>query len=81
MEHHDQAVVSGRLAGENMSSTKKSPYKHQSMLWSDLGPDIGYEAIGLISSEFPTVGVYAKVVKDEIEEQKAAAEEVCFTLI
>lgn len=74
VEHHDQAVVSGRLAGENMSSTKKSPYKHQSMLWSDLGPDIGYEAIGRISSEYPTVGVYARTVKDEIEEQKAAEE-------
>lgn len=75
VEHHDQAVVSGRLAGENMSTDKKSPYKHQSMLWSDLGPDIGYEAIGRISSDYPTVGVYAKVVKDEVEEQKAADEQ------
>lgn len=46
------------------------------MLWSDLGPDIGYEAIGRVSSDYPTVGVYAKTVKDEIEEQRAA-DEVC----
>ena len=32
VEHHDHAVVSGRLAGENMTGAKKS-YKHQSMFW------------------------------------------------
>lgn len=25
------------------------PYKHQSMFWSDLGPNIGYEALGNIN--------------------------------
>ena len=45
MEHHDHAAVSGRLAGENMTGAGK-PYSHQSMFWSDLGPDVGYEAIG-----------------------------------
>ena len=39
-------------------STK--PYSHQSMFWSDLGPDVGYEAIGLVDSKLPTVGVFAK---------------------
>lgn len=33
---------------------------HQSMFWSDLGPDVGYEAIGIIDSSLPTVGVFAK---------------------
>lgn len=60
VEHHDHSVVSGRLAGENMSGQKK-PYKHQSMFWSDLGPEVGYEGIGLIDSSLPTVGVFAKV--------------------
>ena len=33
VEHHDHAVVSGRLAGENMTGAQKS-YVHQSMFWS-----------------------------------------------
>lgn len=59
VEHHDHAVVSGRLAGENMTGAAK-PYLHQSMFWSDLGPDVGYEAIGRVDSSLPTVGVFAK---------------------
>jgi programmed cell death 8 (apoptosis-inducing factor) len=59
VEHHDHAVVSGRLAGENMTGAGK-PYWHQSMFWSDLGPDVGYEAIGIVDSRLPTVGVFAK---------------------
>ncbi|XP_058814912.1 apoptosis-inducing factor 1, mitochondrial isoform X2 [Topomyia yanbarensis] len=64
VEHHDHAVVSGRLAGENMAG-KNKPYNHQSMFWSDLGPRIGYEAIGLVDSALPTVAVFAKT-KTEI---------------
>ncbi|XP_038057403.1 apoptosis-inducing factor 1, mitochondrial-like [Patiria miniata] len=59
VEHHDHAVVSGRLAGENMTGAKK-PYWHQSMFWSDLGPEVGYEAIGIVDASLPTVGVFAK---------------------
>ncbi|EDV19339.1 uncharacterized protein TRIADDRAFT_33763, partial [Trichoplax adhaerens] len=62
VEHHDHAVVSGRLAGENMTGAGK-PYWHQSMFWSDLGPHIGYEAIGVIDSSLPTVGIWAKATK------------------
>jgi len=36
------------------------PYWHQSMFWSDLGPEVGYEAIGLVDSSLPTVGVFAR---------------------
>ena len=32
----------------------------QSMFWSDLGPDVGYEAIGVVDASLPTVGVFAK---------------------
>ncbi|KAM6427396.1 apoptosis-inducing factor 1, mitochondrial isoform 2-T2 [Liasis olivaceus] len=72
VEHHDHAVVSGRLAGENMTGAAK-PYWHQSMFWSDLGPDVGYEAIGLVDSSLPTVGVFAKgTAKDT---PKSATEE------
>jgi len=59
IEHHDHAVVSGRLAGENMVGLHK-PYTHQSMFWSDLGPKVGYEAIGLVDASLPTTGVFAK---------------------
>ncbi|XP_078481525.1 apoptosis-inducing factor 1, mitochondrial [Ciona intestinalis] len=64
VEHHDHAVVSGRLAGENMAGGQKS-YHHQSMFWSDLGPDVGYEAIGIIDSTLPTVGVFAKATEKD----------------
>ncbi|VEN54078.1 unnamed protein product [Callosobruchus maculatus] len=59
VEHHDHAVVTGRLAGENMTGGRK-PYLHQSMFWSDLGPDVGFEAIGVVDSSLPTVAVFAK---------------------
>lgn len=72
VEHHDHAVVTGRLAGENMTGARK-PYRHQSMFWSDIGPDVGYEAIGIVDSSFPTVGVFAKVALQELS-SKAVAE-------
>ena len=62
VEHHDHAVVSGRLAGENMTGAGQA-YWHQSMFWSDLGPDVGYEAIGLVDSSLPTVGIFAAAGK------------------
>lgn len=76
VEHHDHAVVSGRLAGENMAGLNK-PYTHQSMFWSDLGPKIGYEAIGIIDSALPTVAVFAKsnppqTIPDTSEKLQAA---------
>merc|ERR1712080_384011 len=72
VEHHDHAVVSGRLAGENMTGAGK-PYWHQSMFWSDLGPEIGYEAIGIVDSSLETVGVFAKAT--EKDTPKAVVEE------
>jgi len=64
VEHHDHAVVSGRLAGENMTGANKA-YTHQSMFWSDLGPEVGYEAIGIVDSKLPTVGVFAKATETD----------------
>lgn len=34
------------------------------MFWSDLGPDVGYEAIGIVDSSLPTVAVFAKVTEE-----------------
>ncbi|XP_012148035.1 apoptosis inducing factor [Megachile rotundata] len=64
VEHHDHAVISGRLAGENMTGARK-PYLHQSMFWSDLGPEVGFEAIGIVDSALPTVGVFVKTEKTD----------------
>ena len=58
MQQHDQAVISGRLAGENMTGARK-PLKQQAMFWSDLTPTLGFEAAGLIDSSLETVGVFA----------------------
>ncbi|KAK6626166.1 hypothetical protein RUM43_006472 [Polyplax serrata] len=72
IEHHDHAVVSGRLAGENMVGAAK-PYWHQSMFWSDLGPEVGYEAIGIVDASLPTVGVFAKKTDKDTPEAVVAA--------
>ena len=72
VEHHDHAVVSGRLAGQNMTGAGKA-YWHQSMFWSDLGPSVGYEAIGIVDSKLPTVGVFAKATAKDTP--KAVVEE------
>lgn len=59
VEHYDHAVESGRLAGLNMTGAKK-PYMHQSMFWSNLGPSVSYEAVGIVGSSLPTVSIWAK---------------------
>lgn len=74
VEHHDHAVVSGRLAGENMVGGR-SPYTHQSMFWSDLGPEVGYEAIGKVESKLPTVGVFAKATPTDTPRAAAKSDQ------
>lgn len=59
VEHHDHANVSGRLAGENMTGAHKR-FSHQSMFWSDIGQEVGFEAVGIIDSKLPTTGVWAR---------------------
>ncbi|KAI8440764.1 hypothetical protein MSG28_009094 [Choristoneura fumiferana] len=71
VQHHDHAVLSGRRAAANMAGDRApEPYTHQSMFWSDLGPQLGYEAIGIIDSELPTVGVFSA---DAVSDAEAAA--------
>lgn len=43
------------------------------MFWSDLGPRISYEAIGLIDSSLPTVAVFAKRTAEEMSRVAAVA--------
>lgn len=45
------AVLSGRHAGENMVGASRA-YNHQSMFWSDLGPEIGKVFIMRLLSQF-----------------------------
>lgn len=40
------------------------------MFWSDLGPRVGYEAIGIIDSALPTVSVFAKKVDENTNTNK-----------
>jgi len=35
------------------------------MFWSDLGPKIGFEAIGLVDSSLQTVGLFAKADEED----------------
>ena len=30
-----------------------------------MGPDVGYEAIGMVDSKLPTVGVFAKATEED----------------
>ena len=41
------------------------------MFWSDLGPHVGYEAIGIVDSQLPTVGVFAKSTPADTPEASA----------
>lgn len=63
VDHYDHALLSGRIAGHNMTARSYKdyePYAAASLFWSDLGPHVGYEAIGLIDSSLTTIGVWAK---------------------
>lgn len=74
VEHHDHAVVSGRLAGENMTGARKA-FLHQSMFWSDLGPELGYEAVGIVDSSLPTVAVYLQDSNESTKNEEESIEE------
>lgn len=74
LEHYDHAILSGRLAGSNMVVSANGPsppalttrkYGVQSMFWSDLGPEVGYEAVGLVDSKLTTVGVWAEAASED----------------
>jgi programmed cell death 8 (apoptosis-inducing factor) len=66
VEHYDHAILSGKTAGANMvDPLHMRPYNVQSMFWSDLGPEIGYEAVGLIDSRLTTVGVWAEATPED----------------
>lgn len=53
VEHWDNALAQGRLAGENMAGAAKA-YEHMPYFFSDLF-DFGYEAVGEVNSSLNTV--------------------------
>jgi 3-phenylpropionate/trans-cinnamate dioxygenase ferredoxin reductase component len=53
VEHEDNAIQMGRLAGHNMAGANES-YTHVPMFYSDLF-ELGYEAVGEINSKMETV--------------------------
>eukprot|EP01132_Coremiostelium_polycephalum_P008576 gene8576-10553_t len=59
IEHHDHARATGEHAGINMTG-KTLPYTYQPFFWSDLTPNIGFEAVGEIDSTHKTFSVWEK---------------------
>ncbi len=57
VEHEDNALTMGRMAGRNMAGAKES-YDHLPFFYSDLF-DVGYEAVGLLAESAETVGVWS----------------------
>jgi hypothetical protein len=53
VEHEDNAIHMGKLAGRNMAGADES-YTHTPMFYSDLF-ELGYEAVGEISSKLEMV--------------------------
>lgn len=53
VEHEDNAVAMGKLAGRNMAEGNET-YTHIPMFYSDLF-DLGYEAVGEMSSKMETI--------------------------
>jgi NADPH-dependent 2,4-dienoyl-CoA reductase/sulfur reductase-like enzyme len=53
VEHEDNAIQMGKLAGRNMAGADET-YAHAPMFYSDLF-DLGYEAVGELSSKLETV--------------------------
>jgi len=53
VEHEDNAVAMGKLAGRNMAGASET-YTHVPMFYSDLF-ELGYEAVGEMSSKMETV--------------------------
>ncbi|HTP03007.1 MAG TPA: FAD-dependent oxidoreductase [Anaerolineales bacterium] len=58
VEHEDNALMMGKQAGRNMAGTQEA-YVHAPYFYSDLF-ELGYEAIGTLSSKLETVADWEK---------------------
>jgi 3-phenylpropionate/trans-cinnamate dioxygenase ferredoxin reductase subunit len=61
VEHEDNALKMGKLAGRNMAGADES-YTHVPMFYSDLF-DLGYEAVGELNSKLETVADWEEPFK------------------
>lgn len=61
VEHEDNALAMGKLAGRNMAGADES-YTHIPMFYSDLF-ELGYEAVGELSSKLETVADWLEPFK------------------
>ena len=66
----------------------RSSFSDYSLFRSDLGPEVGYEAIGLVNSSLPTVGIWAKATSadtpkaaEQASGESIPSERVCSKLI
>ncbi|VDO35056.1 unnamed protein product [Haemonchus placei] len=59
IEHWENAQVSGRLAGENMTGAGKA-FWYQPSFFSKIAPQWNLNAVGITDSSLPTVSVFAK---------------------
>ncbi len=56
VEHEDNALTMGRMAGRNMAGDEET-YEHLPYFYSDLF-EVGYEAVGHMDATYETVGVW-----------------------
>lgn len=61
VEHEDNAIMMGKQAGRNMAGAGE-PYTHVPYFYSDLF-ELGYEAVGQLSSKFETVSDWQEPFK------------------
>lgn len=61
VEHEDNAVQMGKMAGRNMAGSNES-YTHVPMFYTDLF-DLGYEAVGELNSKMETVADWKEPFK------------------
>jgi 3-phenylpropionate/trans-cinnamate dioxygenase ferredoxin reductase subunit len=64
VEHEDNALTMGKIAGQNMAG-KQVPYHHLPFFYSDLF-DLGYEAVGETDSKLEKVADWTKPFKQGV---------------
>ena len=69
VEHEDNALTMGRMAGENMAHAHadvgESPYHHLPFFYSDLF-DLGYEAVGELDARLEIVADWQEIYKQGV---------------
>ncbi|KAF6213336.1 hypothetical protein GE061_011055 [Apolygus lucorum] len=58
-EHHNYALATGQIAGENMAG-RNNRLNVQPYFWCHLAPDYEIEGAGIVDTKYPTVGVFPK---------------------